>query len=369
MDCSVHNILSFCWLVCLFISPSFHCALWSAFGLLRKKIDSFSHSVSLSLLHLYLTLSKIQHQKTFTLYAGATKEVNSPATHKGIKHSAGATTSCSSVVLLFCSWWISLCMLSNDDSGGRGNRVINFSLLVVCPLSITRIRQQIINLVIRSYYFWHPLKTGSRSGTNLLFSFYQSVCILLQSRVYRILTHYWYPKRSLLREDLRSFSLTLENIWNRRRWLLQASISLSKMTQSWYSGSNWIYYSLPSLVSDTAGCDFGYSFISDPVFDCHLPAFLLPSRYTISVALRSFLIRAKDFLRVAKCYQDFVAPAPCHIPLWVAGLFTSFVAPALRENAFWCCLLDCSRERYSRYSEAEWENEWIRGRPKADKRA
>ena len=131
------------------------------------------------------------------------------------------------------------------------------------------------------------------------------------------------------------------------------------MTQSLYSGSNWIYYSLPSLVSDTTGCDFGYSFISDPVFDCHLPAFLLPSRYTISVTLRPFLIRAKDFLRVAKCYQDFVAPAPCHISLSVAGLFTYFVAPALRENAFWCCLLDRSRERYSRHSEAEWDDEEI----------
>ena len=28
------------------------------------------------------------------------------------------------------------------------------------------------------------------------------------------------------------------------------------------------------------------------------------------------------------------------MPLWAAGLFTSFVAPALRENAFWNCVLD-----------------------------
>ena len=151
---------------------------------------------------------------------------------------------------------------------------------------------------------------------------------LLQSRVYRILTHYRYPQRSLLREDLRSYSLTLENIWNRRRWLSQASISLSKMTQSLYSGSNWIYYSLPSLVSNTTGCDFGYSFISDPVFDCHLPAFLLPSRYTISVALRPFLIRAKDFLRVAKCYQDLVTPASSYIP-------TEAVSVRRREHQHW----------------------------------
>ena len=36
-------------------------------------------------------------------------------------------------------------------------------------------------------------------------------------------------------------------------------------------------------------------------------------------------------------------------------------APALGENAFWSCVLNCSR-----YSEAEWENEGIRRRPKAD---
>ena len=41
--------------------------------------------------------------------------------------------------------------------------------------------------------------------------------------------------------------------------------------------------------------------------------------------------------------QDFVAPAPYHIPLWAAGLLTSFVAPAFRENAFWNCVLDSSR--------------------------
>ena len=34
-------------------------------------IPSFSHSVSVSLLHLCLTLSKAQHQNTFSLYAGA----------------------------------------------------------------------------------------------------------------------------------------------------------------------------------------------------------------------------------------------------------------------------------------------------------
>ena len=40
------------------------------------------------------------------------------------------------------------------------------------------------------------------------------------------------------------------------------------------------------------------------------------------------MIRAKDFLRVAECNQDFVAPAPCYIPLGAARLVTPFVAPA-----------------------------------------
>ena len=40
-------------------------------------------------------------------------------------------------------------------------------------------------------------------------------------------------------------------------------------------------------------------------------------------------------------------------------------APAWRENAFWSCVLDSSRQRCSKYSEAEWEKEGIRVRPKA----
>ena len=79
------------WIFCLFISPLVPLRLCSAFGLPR--LPSFSHSASLSLLHLYLTLSKTQHQNTFSLNAGATKEVNSPTAHKGIWHGAGATRS------------------------------------------------------------------------------------------------------------------------------------------------------------------------------------------------------------------------------------------------------------------------------------
>ena len=51
-------------------------------------------------------------------------------------------------------------------------------------------------------------------------------------------------------------------------------------------------------------------------------------------------------------------------------------ASALRENAFWSCVFDSSRQRYSRHSEMEWENdrervsEWRNfwGGPKVDKR-
>ena len=86
MDCSLHDIWSYCWLVFPFISPSFYCALWSAFGLPR--ISSFSHSTSLRLL-----LIKTQLQKAFSLSAGVTKGVTSPAAHRSIWHSAGATKS------------------------------------------------------------------------------------------------------------------------------------------------------------------------------------------------------------------------------------------------------------------------------------
>ena len=75
--------------------------------------------------------------------------------------------------------------------------------------------------------------------------------------------------------------------------------------------------------------------------------------------------RAKDLLRVADCNQDFVAPAPYHMPIEVVSVRVRGRAPAFKESAFWNCVLDSSRYRYSRHSEGEWENERIRGRPKA----
>ena len=83
--------------------PWLHCALWSAFGLPGKLLHSltlyltishsFSQSASLCLLYLCLLLSKTQFQKAFSLNAGAAKEVNSPAAHRGIWYGAGATKS------------------------------------------------------------------------------------------------------------------------------------------------------------------------------------------------------------------------------------------------------------------------------------
>ena len=64
------------------------------------------------------------------------------------------------------------------------------------------------------------------------------------------------------------------------------------------------------------------------VCHCDLWTFLPSSRNKISVALRLFLIGAKDSLRVAECNQDFLVPTPCCIPLWAAGLVTPFVTPA-----------------------------------------
>ena len=130
------SVLCICddsWVFCLFICASlslFHRSN-APFGRppasLKKLLNSptlsltlprsFSHSASLCLLFLTLLQSKTQNQKAFSLNAGVTKGVPSPATQRGIKLSAGATESRSSVVLLSCYCGISLCVRSNSDSG------------------------------------------------------------------------------------------------------------------------------------------------------------------------------------------------------------------------------------------------------------
>ena len=76
----------------------------------------------------------------------------------GIWHGAGATKSWSSVLSLSCSCRISLCILSNYDSGGWATRVIHFSLLVSSTVSTTLILQKTISLAIRNHLSRHPIE-------------------------------------------------------------------------------------------------------------------------------------------------------------------------------------------------------------------
>ena len=194
---SVLNIWSHSFLFSLLISsslslmlscavPNLHLVPLGSTALFGRPSASleFLHSLSLSMRSVQDTtpegvLSSCGYSLTLTLTtsvgtwygAGVMKGVTSHAAHKGILRSAGATKSRSSVVLLSYSCRISLYIRSNCSSSGWATRVINFRFLVLSSLFITRIRQETINLVIRSHPFRHPLKTGSRSGTNLLFSF------------------------------------------------------------------------------------------------------------------------------------------------------------------------------------------------------
>ena len=59
----------------------------------------------------------------------------------------------------------------------------------------------------------------------------------------------------------------------------------------------------------------------------------------ILVAWRLMLISAKFVFSVAECNQDLVAPASWDVPLWAAGLFTSFVTPAACHIPLWAAWL------------------------------
>ena len=85
--------------------PSFHCALWSAFGLLRK----FLHSLTLPHYTFRISLRSVQD----TTPEGVLSSCGRPLTLTlntsiGIWHGAGATKSWSSVLSMFCSWLISV---------------------------------------------------------------------------------------------------------------------------------------------------------------------------------------------------------------------------------------------------------------------
>ena len=98
-------------------------------------------------------------------------------TSTGIWHDAGATKSWSSVESLTCSCRISLCVRSNDDSGGWATRIIPFSLSVFSAVSITLIRQETISLANRNHLFDLQVKAGSHSERYRLLSFAQSMWI------------------------------------------------------------------------------------------------------------------------------------------------------------------------------------------------
>ena len=177
----------------------------------------------------------------------------------GIWHGAGATKSRSSVVSLFCSWRMSLCIRSNYDSGSWTTRIIHFSLLVFSTVSISlAIRNHSFRLQIQGRFRFRDISTVAIRADR----------VNLLHRLYTESTHQRSWKRSLFRKYHRTIVLTTANTEGMRRWLWQASIFFSWRIQSSYSGSNRMYYPLPSLVQDTMHCCLEYIFISDPMFRC-----------------------------------------------------------------------------------------------------
>ena len=124
-------------------------------------------------------------------------------------------------------------------------------------------------------HFGIKLKAGSPSEAHRLLSFERSGWIDCIGYVQKP-THQRNRTRSLFRKDRRSIFLTTAKKEGMRRWVWQASITVSWLIQSSYSGSDPINYPLPSLVQDTMRCCLEYIFISDPVFECELATNLLP---------------------------------------------------------------------------------------------
>ena len=134
-------------------------------------------------------------------------------------------------------------------------------------MSITLIRQETISLTIRNHSFWLPIE-GRLTSRDI-----SSVVIRVKRmhslhRLYMKSTHQQNRKGSLCRKDRRSIFLTTANTEGMSRWLWHASISFSQLLQKSYSGSNSIYYPLPSLNQDTMHYCLACIFISDPVFEC-----------------------------------------------------------------------------------------------------
>ena len=219
--------------LCIPVSlPPFHCALWSALGLLR--FASFSHSVSHSLsfiLSFIITMptvslsivSKTHLQKAFSLHAGALSHSDTFYLNTHM-----AYCGCHEVLI---QPWTTVRFLSNfsiirsnHDSGSWATRIIHFSLLVFSTLSITLIRQETISLAIRSHSFCHPIEDRLKfRGTSSVVM--QTKRVSLLHRLCTIPTNQHNGKRSLFWKDRRTISLNTANIWERRRRLWTVSIS------------------------------------------------------------------------------------------------------------------------------------------------
>ena len=116
-------------------------------------------------------------------------------------------------------------------------------------------------------------------------------------------THQRNRKRSLFRKDHRIIYLTRANTEGMSPWLWHPSISISKLIQRSYSGSNPISYPLPSLVQDTMCYCHALIVIPDPVFECkratNLFQWKLVDRW---IRWGSFL--RLDELREGKCFHS-----------------------------------------------------------------
>ena len=174
-----------------------------------SKIPSFSHSASPSLLHLYLTRSKTQHQKGFALHAGALSLWHSPPQ-----------------------------------------------------------RTYDLMLVPRKKWPVPPL-TGVYNTVRVPRNLDSLFCN------YPVFATFFY-------------------------WVLFLAL--------WVSSNHTL-----SLIR--------IKFLESPIRVWPIPLSVsLIIHMEILVAWRLLLIREKDFFRVAECNQDFVAPAPCHMPVEIVGV-------------------------------------------------
>ena len=183
-----------------------------------------------------------------------------------IWHDAGATKFWSSVVSVFCSCLISVCIWSNYDCDGWASRIIHLRLLVFSTVLTTLIWQETISLAVRNHSFWLQIE-GRLTFRDISTVVIRTQRVNLLHRLFTKCTHQRNWKRSLFQKDRRTFFLTHANKEGIRQWVWQASISFSWLIQSSYSVSSSVSYPLPFLAQDTMRCCLESIFISDPVFE------------------------------------------------------------------------------------------------------